>query len=96
MKKEEIQFLNDLDKLTLPLITAQIRVNPNKTEVICMTHNGAIRFLNDSFKIDKKDVDDLILNYLEKPLDKLNHALKNLIENDTTLDASKTGKDLKA
>ena len=96
MKKEEIQFLNDLYKETLPLITVQIRVNPNKAEAICMTHRGAIRFLNDCFNIDEKDVDDLILNYLDKPLDKLNHALKNLIENDTTPDGSKTGKDLNA
>ena len=96
MKNEDLKFLYQLDKETLPILTAQIRVNPLRTEALCVTHKAVIGFLTDTFGIEEKVVEDLARSYLEEPLNQLNTALKKLIENSPELDDSKTCKDVKA
>ncbi len=96
MKEKEIQFLYQLDKETLPVLTAQIRVNPLKTEVLCFTHRNVLSYLTDTFGIDEKIVDNLARNYLEEPLEQLNEELKKLIENHSVTDDPKTSKEVMA
>ena len=96
MKNEDLKFLYQLDKKTLPILTAQIRVNPLRTEVLGIVHNDVIGFLTDTFGIEEKVVEDLARSYLEDPLNQLNNVLKKLIENSSELDDPKTCKDVKA
>ena len=96
MNQIEIQYLNELDDETLPLITAQIRVNPLKIDAMCITHKNVMRYLTETFGIDEKVIEDLAVSYLNEPLNQLNSALKKLIESSSKNDSSKVGKDVKA
>lgn len=95
MKQIEIKYLYELDDETLPLITAQIRMNPQRIEAMCITHKNVTGYLTNTFGIDEKVVEELAVSYLNEPLNQLNNALKKLIEISSKNAGSKVEKDLK-
>lgn len=80
MKQIEIKYLYGLYDETPPLITAQIRMNPQRIEAMCITHKDVMSYLTNTFGIEEKVVEELAVSYINESLNQLNNELKRLIE----------------
>lgn len=78
-EKVIIKLIEELDKETSPLLTAQIRINPFRSEVLCYAHKDMVNFLARSCQIDQKEIDKLVSDLIEEPMNQLNDAISKLI-----------------
>lgn len=78
-EKVIIKLIEELDKETSPLLTAQIRINPFRSEALCYAHKDMVNFLARSCQINQKEIDKLVSDLIEEPMNQLNDAISKLI-----------------